>query len=366
MKSLFFILALVFCLAVNAQEVVTTNNPTDTSSTYLVKLIDNTSLTGKILERSATEILFQDITIGKVSIPTIKILKLTELTGEQLCILTTNDGKTFSGILVSQDENDVKLKTESLGLLTISNSKVRDIKLVEKEQIVDGRYYFTNPHPTRYFFGPSAIPLEKGEGYYQNAYIVANSVQVGVSDNFSMGGGVVIPLLFFITPKFGYKVGEKVYLGGGVLAATTISSDIPFGIAVAYGTVTIGNRENSFTINAGWGAMKEENYVYDPITYNGTSTTEWNMAKRPMFSISGMARIAPKLALITENWFFATKEYENVFPLYTEDYEYRYQSVFTFGFRIMGEKNSFDLALAVPSIEGSTFGIPYLDYVFKF
>ncbi len=113
MKSLFFILALVFCLAVNAQEVVTTNNPTDTSSTYLVKLIDNTSLTGKILERSATEILFQDITIGKVSIPTIKILKLTELTGEQLCILTTNDGKTFSGILVSQDENDVKLKTRT-------------------------------------------------------------------------------------------------------------------------------------------------------------------------------------------------------------------------------------------------------------
>ena len=37
------------------------------------------------------------------------------------------------------------------------------------------------------------------------------------------------------------------------------------------------------------------------------------------------------------------------------------------GFRLMGEKNSFDLALVVPLItDGTTFGFPYLDYVFKF
>ena len=112
--------------------------------------------------------------------------------------------------------------------------------------------------------------------------------------------------------------------------------------------------------------MKEEKYSYDPITYTDNSTTSWEMAKRPMFSLSGMIRLAPKLALVTENWFFATKDYKEVYPLYTNDYEYKYCSVFTFGFRIMGEKNSFDLAIAVPSIEGETFGIPYLDYVFKF
>ncbi len=364
--KLLMILAAFACFAVVSGQEVSQIITTDTTSTYLIKLDDNTSLTGKILERTSTEIIFEDITIGKVTIPTKKILKMIELSGDQLCILTTNDGKTFTGILVSHDATEVRLKTESLGELTISNSKVRDIKLVEKEQMVGGRYYFTNPHPTRYFFGPSAIPLAKGEGYYQNAYLLANSVQVGVSDNFSMGGGVVIPFMFFITPKFGYKVGEKVYLGGGLLAATTIISDIPFGIAVGYGTLTIGNNENSFTVNAGWGAMKEEDYTYDPVSSNSTSTIKWNMAKRPMFSLSGMVRLAPKVAMITENWFFATKNYDNIYPLYTDDYEYKYKSVFTFGFRIMGENNSFDLAVAVPSIDGTTFGVPYLDYVFKF
>ena len=360
------LIVLAFFTIAKAQEISQDAVVTDTSMTYLIKLDDHTTLTGKITSRTNTEINFIDITIGKVTIPVKKVVKLVPLSGEQLCILTTNDGKTFTGLLVAHNDTELKLKTESLGILTISNSKIRDIKLIEKEQMVNGRYYFPNPHPTRYFFGPSAIPLPKGEGYYQNAYVLANSVQAGVTDNFSMGGGVVIPFMFFITPKLGYKVGENTYVGGGILAATTISSEIPFGIGIGYGSFTMGNNENSFTINAGWGAMKEREYTYDPISFTDRTTTSWSMAKRPIFSLSAMIRLAPKVAMVTENWFFATKDYENVYPLYQSDYEYRYHSVFTFGFRIMGEKNSFDLALAVPSFEGQTIGIPYLDYVFKF
>lgn len=363
-KIFLSLVILALSITANAQDTLKNATKTDTSATYLIKLNDNTSLSGKILESNAKEIVFNEVTIGKVTIPREKINKMTRLSGGQMCILSTNDGKSFTGIFVSQDEQNMVIKTESLGELTIPNSKIRDIKLIEREQIINGRFYFANPHPTRYFFGPSAIPMVKGEGYYQNAYVLANSVQVGVSDHFSMGGGIVIPFMFFITPKFGYKVAENVYLGGGILAATTISSDIPFGIGIGYGTVTLGNKEGNFTINAGWGGMKERNYTYDSFGVE-TSTNSWNMAKRPMFSVSGMVRAAPRVALITENWFFATKEYKNDYYA-DNNYTYKYRTVLSFGFRLMGERNSFDLAVAIPAIEGSTMGLPYLDYVFKF
>jgi len=362
MKTILFIAALMFSALLCAQVTDPATVEADTSSTYLIRLDDNTSLSGKILSRTPSEIIFQDITIGKVTIPVKKIVKMTRLSGDQLCILTTNDGKSFTGLLISHNDTELTLRTESLGDLVISNSKIRDIKLIEKEQMVDGKYYFKNPHPTRYFFGPSAIPMVKGEGYYQNAYILANSVQFGISDNFSMGGGIIIPIMFFITPKFGYKVADNLYLGGGVLAATTISSDGGFGVGVGYGSVTIGNKENNFTINGGFGAVREEEYNY-PST---VSTRKWRFSNRPMFSFSGMTRVAPKLALITENWVFPVRENEYNYNTGITEYTNKYYSVITLGFRLMGEKNSFDIAAAFPVVGDGMIGVPYLDYVYKF
>ena len=360
MRAIFLLSIVFICIRLNAQDTIPGTKVSDTATFYLIKLIDNTSLTGKIIERNSKEIVFLDITIGKVNIPIGKIQKINSLSGSQYCLVTTTDGKQFSGLIIRQNENEIIIKTESLGEIAILNSKIREIKLASKEQFVQGKYYFPNPHPTRYFFGPSAIPLEKSEGYYQNAYLLSNCVQIGVSDNFSLGGGTVIPFLFYITPKIGYKVGKGVYLGGGILAATSISSEFSVGLAVAYGSLTFGNKENNFTINGGWGFIKQE--IYYAQTNN--SDYKWTAAERPMFSLSGALRIAPKVALISENWIFAVKEYD--YNSLTNAYKNKYQSVLSFGFRLMGEKNSFDIAVAIPSIEGETIGLPYLDYVFKF
>jgi hypothetical protein len=363
MKTVLAIIAFAFCAIANSQESGQNIDQTDSLSVYLIKLKDNTSLSGKIIEKNSTEIVFYDITIGKVTIPINKIASITRHTGDLFCILTTNDNKTFSGLIVMQNEKEVTLKTESLGELTISNSKIKDIKIVEKEQIVEGKYFFPNPHPTRYFFGPSAIPLEKGEGYFQNVWVFANSVQVGITDHFSMGGGMVIPILFFITPKFGYKVGDFVHLGGGAIVASTISTSFGFGVAAAYGSVTLGNNENNFTLNLGWGAIKQE----DSNSSTGNTTSSWALSKKPMFTYSGMVRVARKFALVTENWVFSIRNSES-YNSSTNTYTYtnKYYTVMSAGFRFLGEKSSFDFGLAVPVIKENTFGFPYLDYVFKF
>jgi len=367
MKAVLIITAIVLCSIANAQENSQNITQTDSLSIYIIRLNDNTSLSGKILERNGTEIVFYDITIGKVKIPLSKIASIMRHSGDLYCILTTNDDKTFTGLIVLQNEKEVILKTESLGDLTISNTKIKDIKIVEKDQIVNGKYFFQNPHPTRYFFGPSAIPLNKGEGYFQNAWILANSVQYGVTDHFSVGGGMVIPFLFFITPKFGYKVSDYIHVGGGLIIASTISRVANFGVGAAYGSLTLGTYENNLTINAGWGAVKEQNSVYNTLTQTYTSTSVWTLSKRPMFTFSGMARLARKFAVISENWVFSTKDYEGYNPITgTDAFTHKYHTVLSAGFRFLGEKNSFDFGLAIPVIKESTIGIPYLDYVFKF
>ena len=336
---------------------------TDTSSTYLIRLYDESTLSGKIIEKNSNAIIFLDLTIGRVTIPLKMIEKITRLSGNQYCMLTLNDGKTFTGLILKQNDQEIVIETESLGNLTISNSKIREIKMVEREQIVDGKYFFPNPHATRYFFAPSAIPLKKGEGYFQNAYIFVNSVQIGITDNFSMGGGIGIPFIFFITPKVGYEVARNVYLGAGVLFATTISSDMPFGVGVAYGSLTLGNSENNITLSGGWGAIKREQYNSQTNSYSN----KWELARNPIFTFSGMVRIARKCSLVSENWAFTTKEYDENMSGPSESYRYVYRAMVSGGFRLMGEKNSFDLALVVPLItDGTTFGFPYLDYVFKF
>lgn len=350
-------------LILKAQQPAIDTMVTDTSSAYLIELIDKTVLSGKIVGNTGTSIIFNDVTIGKVNVPLSQIARITKLTGEQYGIITTSDNKKFTGLILSQDAKEVKLRTETLGDLSIPNDKIKELTLIEQKQIKEGKFYVSNPHPTRYFFGPTAIPLQKGEGYFQNSYVLANSVQYGTSDNFSVGGGFVIPLVFFITPKFGFKAGKFVYLGGGILAASTFAADANFGVGIGYGSITLGNTENNFTFSGGWGFLKEE--IYDPQSTN--FDTEWNTAKKPMFSLSAMLRVSPKLSLLTENWVFSTKEFE--YGDYWEeeyDYTYKYRSVLSFGFRILGERNSFDFGVAVISIDGTAIGLPYLDYVFKF
>ena len=367
MKAVILIATLVFCTIANAQETTLNIPQSDSLSIYLIKLNDNTSLSGKIIGRTSSEIIFYDITIGKVTIPLKKISSITRHTGDMYCILTTNDDKTFTGLIISQNEKEVTLKTESLGDLVISDTKIKDIRIVEKDEIVNGKYFFPNPHPTRYFFGPSAIPLKKGEGYFQNAWILANSVQLGVTDHFSVGGGMVIPILFFITPKFGYKVADYVHVGGGLIIASTISKDAGFGVGAAYGSLTLGSNENNFTVNVGWGAVKESNSDYNTQTQTYSSSSAWTLSNRPMFTFSGMARIARKLAILTENWVFSTKDFLGYNSINNStDYSHKYHTVLSGGFRFLGEKNSFDFGLAVPVIKESTVGIPYLDYVVKF
>lgn len=133
------------------------------------------------------------------------------------------DGTQLRGVILSESPVGIRIKTDNLGEMIITADKIDRIEKNIGGFYRNGQYWFPNPHSTRYFFAPSALPLRKGEGYYQNAYIFVNSASIGVTDHFMMGGGFVLNPTFqdwqvvFLTPKFSFPSQSNVTFSVGAI-----------------------------------------------------------------------------------------------------------------------------------------------------
>jgi len=262
--------------------------------------------------------------------------------------IVLEDESSFMGKMIMQTSDAITFKTDAFDKLEVSVKKVKSIELIDEKNIVKGVYWFKNPNDTRYLFGPSAINLKKGEGYYQNTYLVINSFNYGITDYFTIGGGFEIistvtgTPAFMITPKVGFKVSENFHAGGGLLYANVLTNDSPIsGLGIAYGIGTYGSSNHNVTLGVGFGYVDKE------------------ISNRPILTISGMTRIARKTALVTENW---------LVPGAADLVTGRYYGVYSYGVRFFGEKIAVDLAfLNNPELfEIFRIGIPYVDFVIKF
>lgn len=342
----------------------------DTGSYYFIELQDGAMLTGKIISNDNNGFLFWDYTLGDISLKQNEVKKLKKV-DTLYCTVSLKDGKETEGMVLSLDKQQIKVASENYGIIILERTNIDKIKLFEKNNLSRGKYFFDNPHATRYFFGPSAIPLKKGEGYFQNAYVLLNGAQYGLSNSLSVGGGLVIPIGFFLTPKISTKIADNWYLGGGILFATTFQVNSDIGIGIGYGVITYGNKENNITLGVGYGAVKRNLGVttYDSVNniYYYTSSVKWANTEWPVFKMSAMWRVAKKCAIISENWMLSErKTKEDYNGILLEEY-YRYTAAISLGVRLMGEKNSFDIGvISIPEFYSDIAAIPYIDYVFKF
>jgi hypothetical protein len=211
----------------------------------------------------------------------------------------------------------------------------------------NGELWFENPHVTRLLFSPTAIPLRKGEGYFSDFWLFLLSASAGVTDRFSMGGGMtLIPGIdfgdnvFYALPKFTLVNQPKVkFAVGGLLAlvgAFDSENRDAESVGVLYGVATVGGRESNLTLGSGWGYVGSE------------------LSNKPVLTLGGQHRIAKRMALITENWFVP--------------FEGDASGLVSYGVRFLGEKMAVDLAFA-NSLEGGSQvfpGIPLLGFAFKF
>lgn len=209
--------------------------------------------------------------------------------------IQTSDGNEYIGIIRYQDLEITRLETENIGEITIQNRNIIRQTLVDETRIVFGRYWFDNPQATRYFFMPNGYGLKKGEGYYQNVWILFNQAALGVTDNFSVGAGMIplflfagTPTPFWISPKFSFPVvNDKINIGAGALLGTVIGEG-QSGFGVLYGITTIGSTDKNLSLGIGWGFGGGE------------------VANTPTISISGMLRTGARGYILSENYYINT------------------------------------------------------------
>jgi hypothetical protein len=213
-------------------------------------------------------------------------------TDSALIRIETRDGNEYVGRLVSQDADKVILLTENLGEISILTKDIVAQKEILPDQVKDGEIWFPNPQATRYFWAPNGYGLKKGEGYYQNIWVLWNQFAYGITDNFSIGATVIPLFLFgggptpvFINPKISFPLEKnKFNLGAGALAGTVLGeSDATFGIL--YGVSTFGTPDNNVSIGLGY----------------GFAGGEW--ATTPLINFCGMFRLSSRWYFLSENYY---------------------------------------------------------------
>jgi hypothetical protein len=248
-------------------------------------------------------------------------------------VITLRDGSSLVGRIVSLGADSLEFQM-AIGRVPVAIRDIREITETDVGSVHDGDYWFPNPNSTRLFFAPTGQMLKRGEGYFADYQVIFPGFAYGVTDNISIGGGMsILPAgfdaqVYYLTPKVGISVGEKVHLGAGVLFAGMSGGTG----GVGYGVATYGDGDGSGTIGLGYGFAGGE------------------IQKKPAAMLGGEKRISRRVALVTENY---------LLPLD------RNNLLYSFGIRFMGEKITTDLALFNTS-DSNIIGIPYVDFVIKF
>lgn len=255
-----------------------------------------------------------------------------------LVVLSVNSGEEFVGTIISEDAREISIRLQSGKLLIIPTYTVKSIRKLSSSTLIKGKPVFANPHPSRYFYTPSAIPMDKGEVYIQTLYAVAYQVQFGVTENFSLGATTTIvgtPLA--LTAKYSVKIDEKNTIAFGGMAGL-VGWGTGTNLGIGFGAYTHGTKESNMTIAGGYAWINEKN--------NGGGGS-------PVMSLSGNQRLSKNLSLMGELWYLPEV------------------GVFFGGpcFRLYNnKKSSFDLGIwsvNAPNSGGIPF-IPVVGYTYKF
>lgn len=321
---------------------------------------DGTLLKGRVIEAQVSTIKFRDNNLGVVIIQSRKISSLEKLSADSYFIFFMKDGSFFHGRVIKQNGSEAEIKTKTPSVfsdsvekkITIPLERVKEMRQIEEKDIHrKGKYWYPNMNASRYFFGPSAIPMVKGDGYYQNADLIINDVNYGITKNFSLQGGGIIPFAVFLMPKFGYKVKDNFHVGGGLLLGSTLLKfrKSNYKTGAMYGLATVGNNNNNLTFGMGYGFLNVDK--------------ETTFLPKPILTFDGTLRVSRRIALVTENIILPVKF--SYYAAVGKVTEYNYKTSFSFGGRFMKEKFSVDFGLL--TIPNDVFsGFVYMDFVIKF
>jgi hypothetical protein len=214
----------------------------------------------------------------------------TETQVRKLSVVIKNDGTEYVGYILSQDEREILIETETIGRVIIPKHEIREIREVNDREIRKGVYVGDNIFSSRYFITTNGLSLKKGENYALiNLY--GPEAHFCLADNFTLGGltsWLGVPVIASL--KYSIPVTENLHFGLGVLAGTLSWYDLGSVGALGYGSITLGNNNNNITLSAG---------------YAGITNGEDVSGGDPLFSVAGMVRLGKNVSLVGDSFIYA-------------------------------------------------------------
>ena len=203
----------------------------------------------------------------------------------------TIDGNEFVGFVVTEDSSALVIKTETLGEINIPKNIIKSRTELNEIKKVGSEFWLPNPQSSRYFWAPNGYGLEKESSYYQNIWVLYNQYSIGVTDNYSIGAGMIPTFLFagtatpfWIVQKLSIPVVEnKFNVGTGAFLGTIIGDQIGL-FGLLFGTATFGSRDKNLSLGLAY----------------GFAGGEW--MRVPVINVSCMVRTGPKGYFISENY----------------------------------------------------------------
>ncbi len=262
-----------------------------------------------------------------------KVILMDALENGDEVRITLVNGNTFSGKVISVDDESVGVETKD-GLFNFNYDRIKEITIVDPSDRTT-RWY-KNPASNKLFITQSGRMLEARSGYYQNTYIFFSNISYGITKNISVSGGIsMIPELGFenqlknIGVKVGVNLNESFSVSGTATYYSLFDSD--FGFTSVFGAATYTRKELDLT--AGLGVATAEGETTDPV-----------------FIVGGQLRVSQRFALLSENFVFPT-ESDGLEPL------------ISFGGRFIGQRIAADLGFF--TTDGAEGFFPFVSFAVK-
>ncbi|MEP1152369.1 MAG: hypothetical protein ABJH08_11630 [Balneola sp.] len=248
-------------------------------------------------------------------------------------VVTLSDENTFSGTVVSIDDESAGVKTPD-GLFNFRYDRIINVKIVDPNNTTSR--WRENPAKNKLFITQTGKMLDAGSGYYQNTYIFFSNFSYGISNylsvdaGFSMIPGIdVLDQMFSIGAKAGTSFNNTISISGNIKYYKIF--DIDEGVTSLFGSFTYSRSRLDLTAGTGIG-----------FSSNSTSNA--------LLILGGQFRLTERFALLSENI---------ILPAGDTDTE----SLISFGGRVIGSKSAFDLGFFAIADENL---VPFVSYTLKF
>lgn len=246
--------------------------------------------------------------------------------------IVLKDGSRLQGAIVEEGVDHLRIHT--IGGLDVRVPR-DDVASVERlrGRIVAGEFRHADPNYSRLLYAPTGYPLRQGEGYVADHWLFFPSIAAGITDHFSLMGGLTLfpgvapeDQMWYGAPRIGTR-----FEGGAVSVGTLLFGVDDETVGVAFGMASFGPPDASLSVGI------------------GKPYAEPELADVLVIGVGGIKRLSDSAAFVMENWVVIEGEAHLILGP---------------GIRFFGDRLAGDFAVLVP--EGADGVIPWLSLTYNF